>query len=367
MRLSYSAMSLFDSCAMRYQHERVLKLAVEPAPPLIKGILAHEFIRAYLHHLSENHIPEDRGVVPDLVEQLFTTNGRIKTTEFFDDVLATARTFAKGFHFDYESVVELEGEYNRTLLSDVEMIGYVDMIYVDRATNGLVIRDFKSGWAADYTDSMEFQGDIYAWFVKERYPDRQLFTEVHFVRSNTVTPRRKIEAYHLESVERRMRSIWARMQQAYDAKEYPPSPGSHCGWCPIALKCVERLNLTAQREAIKSPQDAPDALGRLIILKAAADHLTRQLKAVVDASGPVQYNGVQIGWKHSQSIGIADVSKFIDTVGLDEALTYLRIDGTAAKKLSDDPRLDGLWATTRSSRKFEVGKVGAAETDAEAV
>lgn len=370
MQVSFSKLQLFDHCPSQFAARYVTKVPEIKSAPLVAGIMAHSVVEIYRNHLQKQQVSQDLDVIPSVVEAAFSHNPEIRSTECYNDVAMVAASFSKSYVHNPEGTLGIEAFLSRTLVEkdeaaefgfdeEVVLIGYADWIVVEDGV--VVLEDLKSGWDSKTSGEHEFQGSIYSWMAEVQYPGRQIGYRVRFARhENLLTDVTVMDVRDFDRLEARCRAILRRMLAAQKSGDFPANPGSWCRYCTIAAKCAERNALVEHNAVVDDLPSAQKALGDRLILEAAFDQRDSALREYVGAAGPVELNGTTAAF--NRKVGgpkISSVTGLIETLGMDEALEYLSVNGnkTKAKKVQNDPRLSDLWVPGDVSTKFEISNV----------
>jgi RecB family exonuclease len=243
----------------------------------------------------------------------------------------------------------------------IPVIGYDDVVYFDRLTNENAVRDLKTKYSATVTPDYEFQGDLSALRWEEQYAEMgPVRSEVDFMRSGTVVPRAWNDARR-EATVARVQAAWHKLEAADYENDWPATPGSHCGFCPVAVACAKRKLAEEAALVVLSPASAEQAVRNKILFTEAASRLANGLKTYVDANGPVTVGRASASYTIKDVDTIKDVPAAIERLSpLERARLgpVLQIKGTkAAQKLIHDPRMADLVSTTTSTRFGIKGNV----------
>lgn len=374
MTLSFGRMNKFESCKALYASQYIDKVPEMPSFPLEAGKRQHAFLDLYLAHLEKNEIRQDRAVVEDFVRQAFVDDPEAMNTDAFRDVMIVARVFAKHYQHNFAETVGREEWMEWILPADeycaepTKIIGRYDRLYVEglgTENELMVVRDYKTGYDATLSTANEFQGELYCRMLHEQFPGRRFTYEVYFTRANRVERRKKgaMTDWDYADIEQRVRTIRARILAAhheithprwdrYGNQEpaFPPTPGWHCSYCPVAVKCAKRNSLVRADAMIDDDASALVALADTIILEAAMKNRRKQLMEYSKRAAPVSLeDGTTAGYSTKSAIVVRDVETFIDEMGVEEATKYLSIDNRKAKKLQDDDRVSHLFVEERKS------------------
>ncbi len=359
-RASYTALDLYDKCPALYQARRIDKLVELQSRPLAVGVASHAVIEDYLQHLAARNIISDKTIVHKLVRDYFSDiNADIVGSQYMDDVSFIVRQVAEQFTYIPDASLEVEGWFEQPLNLDgeqeIQVVGRLDLVYLDEKTDEIVGRDWKTGWATS-PDSYELQMLICGWLLKHRYgEERPLAFEFDFPRMGYVSPRHRFTAFDFIKAEDRMRSIIRRILASEARKEWPESPGDHCAFCPVAVKCATRRGLVDSAQDIADEETAKLAVLDCAVLEAALKRRKEALKRWTNEHGPIEAGGLVAGKVASVSNGVRDVKALIERVGVDDAIPYLNVNNKA-KGIKKDGRLDDLREQIVGSPRFKVGK-----------
>jgi hypothetical protein len=359
--VSQSSLGSFDECAQRWAAERVRKVAVPASPILTEGILAHAVIEEYVNELYQSDLDRaPSSAIDSLVEKVFRENDRALSTECFESVLITARTFAKYFAMVPERVIGVEMELRATFHPDCPpMLSFLDFVTQEQDEKGdfIGITDWKTFYAKTQKPRDKWQLLIYCWQLRNRYPGVRIGVRNHFVRANIFTPWVFPDENELASALMRAKVIYDRQEAAYTAKTWMPNAGDHCEYCPIPDQCELIQGLIVQKHAILTAEDGIARLQEVVVFNAASDKLTASLKTFVNANGPLSLpDGLQASFRTSDgSTTITDIAGAYEVLGA-ELFGLVNIDGKKIKSYLDDARLDGKWSHKPGRTQFKIGK-----------
>jgi hypothetical protein len=335
-----------------------------PSFPLEAGKRCHSFLDLYLAYLEQNEISDDPGVVEQFVREAFVDDPEAVNTETFRDTMIVARIFAKSYRHDWAATIGREEWIRRVLPPDdgsdrpgTEIVGRYDRLYVEGEVGSgselFVVRDYKTGWDAQLSTSNVFQGEVYVWMLSAMYPAMigRLAYEVYFVRHNKIIRSKTLDEYALADIEKRIRIIRARIENAHVERAFPPTPGWHCAYCPISVRCAKRNALVRADAMIDTEESAIVALGDVVVLEAAVENRKKQLREFSKRAAPPHLpDGTVAGYDTKTSIVIRDVEGLIETLGLEKALPYLSINNKTTKRLQNDPTVAPLFIPETKSR-----------------
>ena len=230
--VSQSSLGSFDECAQRWAAERVRKIAVPASPILTEGILAHAVIEEYVNELYQSDLDRaPSSAIDSLVEKVFRENDRALSTECFESVLITARTFAKYFAMVPDRVVGVEMLLEAVFHPDCPpMLSFLDFVTQEQDEKGdfIGITDWKTFYAKTQKPRDKWQLLIYCWQLRNRYPGVRIGVRNHFVRANIFTPWVFPDENELASALMRAKVVYDRQEAAYTAKTWMPNASDHC-------------------------------------------------------------------------------------------------------------------------------------------
>ena len=167
-RISYSQLSMYGDCPLRWKLNYIDKLSVsEPSIHLLFGTAMHEVIQTYLEVMyhdsikNANKLNLEQRLHDKMIEQFKLdkeTYGKEPCTkeelrEFFQDGIDIL-DFVKKRRADYFSkrgykLIGCEVPIEVMLKKDIKMVGYLDIVILDEFHNTLKIYDIKTstqGW-----------------------------------------------------------------------------------------------------------------------------------------------------------------------------------------------------------------------------
>jgi hypothetical protein len=129
-----------------------------------------------------------------------------------------------------------------------------------------------------------------------------------------------------------------------NATSYPPTPGWHCSYCPIAVRCAKRTALVAAEAMIDNDDSATAAVGRVVVLEAALKNQKKQLQEYAKRAAPVSLpDGTTAGYDTKESIVLRNVEGLVETLGIEAAIPYLSVNNRKTKKLQNDAEVAHLF------------------------
>jgi CRISPR/Cas system-associated exonuclease Cas4 (RecB family) len=308
MKTSYSALSLYESCPRRYLLERVEQRAAPESPALLLGSAVHAAIAAYLKHLRDEGLATDitwAAQAMKAAEEALAGNGRILGGDLREEAEEIFRTFVGSHAFDPADIAEVELSEKVDLPDGVQFFGVIDLLEV---RDGLaVVTDWKTDWAVRGQAEVErdFQLRAYAWMVSKLYGYEEVVCRLDFVRH----PGAVREAlFGPEDMARTEERILRTVESLQTDKEWRPSPGSHCSWCPWSEDCPAVSDLPV---SITTSEDAKRIAGEILVLEKQLKDRKEALKAWTAVEGTVTVGGQEFGHHESRSLRVTDIPAFI--------------------------------------------------------
>lgn len=235
---------------------------------------------------------------------------------------------------DARRVVEAEKRFFADLrLKTGEVVpitGQLDLLLTD-PPHGLVIVDYKSGWARPKDPRNEAEAEregggltelgwaqnlIYCFLLFENFPtiDYVIFREVHVMWGKE----RRAKTERWEMNERLRDLLVAKVTQLHlavregpESARWTPSAGVHCALCarPQACPIMDDEDID-----VSTPRGRQLVAQEWIVAGAARSHRTKILHGLIDQHGPVEIPHVEgrkaVGWKYEENgrrMGIMDV------------------------------------------------------------
>lgn len=212
---SYSSISMFESCPLRYYRQRIKKDVTDPGGTAAHyGTAVHEALEARLAKGTElpTHLTKYESLCKSM-ERLVTDIGDMRP-EYQMGLDRMLRPCA----FDS---------------SDVWIRGILDVLIYNGALKPAFVFDWKTGKRRP--DS--FQLKLCAGFVFRHNPDPKLvktgFVWLKDMQIDTNDYTREGETEIWKDILTRIK----RIEQAVDADTYPARPSGLCRWCPARTDC----------------------------------------------------------------------------------------------------------------------------------
>jgi CRISPR/Cas system-associated exonuclease Cas4 (RecB family) len=323
---SYSALKMYEDCPRRYKIERVDKRKGPDSKPLRMGSAVHAAIAAYIRHLQEDNLQTDiTWTDAALVEAdaAMSKEKRILDADEWEEVGNIFQAFVSSHMFDSACIAEVEKK-EEIPLDGLTFYAVIDLLEVEDGQAKLW--DWKSSWKVPSQAEVakDFQLRVYAWAVHKLYDYDTVRCALDFVRHGAV---REI-VIGPEEIAATEKRILEDIEKIRAEKEWAPTPGSHCTYCPWSSEC----------ELADSEDEDPEALaGYILVLEAQLREAQAKLKAYCNEHGPVVVGGELFGYLPPKDGGwqVTDKPAFaaaLDRHGLDP-WDYFNVNSTKLKSI----------------------------------
>jgi putative RecB family exonuclease len=248
--LSYSAISTYQACSLRYYFRYVAQLAEQrTSASLVFGTAIHRALEFYYREILCGNTPPDVAGLLDTYAESWTEHdgppiefGQNDTRESLDGLAQRMLTafLASEFSKPPVRVLGIEEELTGHLLPDVPpLLARIDLLIEQSET--LVLRDFKtarSRWSDEQAEMAASQLLLYQPLVAELVGDRPLRLEFLML---TKTKAPEVLAYPVtfsrQQLQRQVRIV-QHVWQAITRGVFFPSPSPmQCPGCPFQTAC----------------------------------------------------------------------------------------------------------------------------------
>lgn len=354
-RLRQSTLASFDRCALSTSFEQSYEQGWSSFPQA-RGTMFHRVAAEMLKtmfRLEDNTLPvsEAIAILDEQIRQddvdktcpkcgadaawdagekkVVCANGHRTESDFVNlpmselkDLRWTVAKFAKENAFDIANLVDVEQRIDATVRYpdgqgggvDRVLTGQLDALFIvgDQADHAIVL-DWKDTWALPAPTEVGFDGyfqqRFYAWLVFRNYPTVQRVTlrEVYVRYSE----HREADVWRgdIEDVEADLSALAERFDAAFTLRRFPPTPGKHCGFCPLPERCPIFPAVRGEG-AVTDAETAERFARELTVAKAAVKSRDAGLKAWVERNGPVpisDHKGKrQIGFRPAKRVARPD-------------------------------------------------------------
>lgn len=212
MATSFSALKLYNQCALKYRIERIMKMT--PPADAVNATAANR--GSLLHEVLEGYI---LGTVDQLPIELLRFKSELDRLK-----LSSATT--------PELKVAVDADRNPVDFDSPDALfrGVIDVITLEPGRRRAHIRDWKSGKIRVYDDQLRF----YAMLALCAYPDiDRVDTDIGFIDAGKLSKGPVVVRAELEP-------LWQYQLRLLDIiardRVYAPNPSSLCAFCPWQKK-----------------------------------------------------------------------------------------------------------------------------------
>jgi len=323
---SYSALNLFEQCPLRFKIERVEKRKAPDSKPLRVGSAVHAAIAAYIRHLQETGLETDITWSDQAIEAAAAAMAKEKRAldaDEWEEVGQIFQAFTTSHMFNPAQIAEVE-KLEKIPLNGLAFWAVIDLLEVEEGQAKL--RDWKSSWAVPSQAEVErdFQLRVYAWTVHKLYGYDEVRCDLEFIRHGAV----RSVLIGPEEIAKTEERILEDIEKIRAERDWAPTPGSHCTYCPWSSEC----------ELADSEDEDPEALaGHILVLEAQLREAQAKLKEYCNEHGPVTVGGETFGYLPPKDGGytITDKPAFasaLDSHGLDP-WDYFNVNSTKLKSI----------------------------------
>lgn len=235
MRLSYSAMSTFNQCPLKYKWQYIDRIKVPPTQDLFFGSLIHSILEYALKN-SQTIQPIDK-----LIEYYTyrwnpaVFKDEVSAKEYFDSGMEMLKTFHSSYKPGLTTILNIEKFFEIPWQGHV-IVGKIDRI--DRLPTGeLEIIDYKTNKKLPGEDDFKFdlQLPLYHWAAKIIWNDAdKIKLTLYFLRYN-----KKLTPDNLKSLDQLQKYILDTIS-AIQSSRFKAKPSALCGWCEYLSRCPDR-------------------------------------------------------------------------------------------------------------------------------
>lgn len=253
--LSPSSADTYQRCPRRWRFRYVDKLPDPPTEAALSGTFAHRVLELLLQEAPEQRTIDRAKALARQCWPALESDPAYRTLGLDP---AAGRAFRWRAWQAIEGLwlledprqVEVAATEHQVVaqLGGVPFRGIVDRL--DRAVDGLVVTDYKSGRApgARFADERLTQVLLYAAAVEATVGERPVAVRLLYLGQRTVE--RPVADAALAEVTEGLTATWSAVQADVVADRFDPRPGPLCAWCPYADRCPEGLAELRQRDAM---------------------------------------------------------------------------------------------------------------------
>lgn len=262
MRISYSKITTFRQCPLKYKWQYIDYIKVPPTPDLFFGSLIHDVL--------EMALKNDPAVPP--VEKLLEYyeskwdsklfKGDISEKEFREAGIEIIKTFHASHKPGLTTILQTE-KFFEIYWEGNTIVGKIDR--VDKLPTGeLEIIDYKTNKKLPNESDFKFdlQLPLYQWAAETIWNDTdKVKLTLHFLRHNkklspqNIKNRKSLQKYILDTI------------KLIRESDFSPTPSKLCGWCEYLDRCEAGQKILSDSKSngqkLKAnSQFAPDSLFR---------------------------------------------------------------------------------------------------------
>ncbi len=240
--LSPSRAGDFKVCPQLFKFKAIDRIEVPPTVYQARGTTAHLALQWLFDLSAEKRTPE---TLYELFRKAWVELRDEEYPELFDNTaderewgLESLKVLANYFLIEDPTQLEpLDRELDMTEdLGEMTIRGILDRM--EEEPDGLVITDYKTGKAPpeQYAIPAFFALKIYALLIRKRIGRTPVRLKLMYLNGPTVYQIPVTDA-QLDATQRKLEALWAAINRAIVANDFPPRPGKLCGWCSFQDRC----------------------------------------------------------------------------------------------------------------------------------
>jgi len=228
--MSYSRISTFEWCELKYYFSYIMKFPQEYGPPAVLGNIIHKALEVTIEdgeeinavELLQNYkaaIPEydpDGNIPADMIQ-----NGEDMLMDFVNTNTGEMSVYAKELPFSFA-------------LGRARVNGYIDFVDVpEEETKPIHIIDYKTGKRQiSYKETpTNIQLGIYSMFMKYLFPDRDIYSELYYTKNGS-TRGHQFTSEDIAAVEV---ALTEKVEEILNTENFLPTPNEYnCKFCSYA-------------------------------------------------------------------------------------------------------------------------------------
>lgn len=340
---SNSRLELYESCPHFFKLQNLDKVPAEKSPALLLGIAAHEFFASYVKHCVDSGQSSDLAWVEE--------NGPRFVSQAPGEMQPDAEQIIDRFCRSYAVSpagnlgTELEAAFSKTWeptewrdWDRTYMRFKMDRVYMEGEGEDrrIVVEDFKTDRQIDARQKVETSPQLrrYAFAASLLWPDearRGITVRLQYARYGVVREA-IVEPEQFPAIRS---EIERKMEKLNSERDWAPTPGPHCGYCPYTARCPlakAAWGDTALR--IDSADDAASAAERMQFMRSLLKTYEDRLRAYVTGNGDVQMrDGSKLGFVSVKKIAFPDVKQVVDSLlesGVERDITWAALSVSKA-------------------------------------
>ena len=266
VRISYSKMSAYSQCPLKYKYQYMEKLPLRPSPYLDFGSTIHNTLRDYHRDLDPRQAgSEDLLAIYERNWLSAAYKDKEEEEKFREEGRGLLEAYYKQARIDPNEVLYLE-EFFRVKIGDYELVGKIDRI--DKLPDGgWEVIDYKTSRRIKDKSELEsplhptevqetLQLDIYYLACQEKWRKKPKRLSIYYLAAQedgqycprkVSVSRRQGEARRIKALKKSIHNTLEGIQR----EDFPPRRGVLCGWCDFYSRCTA---WEEQREKYQAPK-----------------------------------------------------------------------------------------------------------------
>lgn len=291
MRTSYSALTTFKQCPLKFKFQEVDKISVPKSKEALFGTAIHESLRFMF---TRNPLyPTLDEILSRFREGWLSRASKIEIREdekslYEEDGLSIIKNFYKKNQPWNFSVVDLESRFEFLIEDDGRKENHTIAGIIDRidknAEDEYEIIDYKTSGRLPSQETVDndLQMSLYNLSIIKRWPHlnpKNIKLSLYFLKHNE-----KISTFRSESeADKTKKNILATIRQILEKQkngDFPPTPSALCDWCGYRNICPMWKHEYAKSEIsnTKSQNEINEIINEYIELKKQAFQITKKIK-----------------------------------------------------------------------------------------
>ena len=252
MRLSYSALSAFNQCPLKYKWQYIERIKVPPTPDQFFGILIHEILEEMLK--NDPVVPPVEKILASYKNQWNPRpfKGEISEKEFYDEGIRIIKDFHSSHTPGLTTIYSTE-KFFEIYWEGHKIVGKIDRI--DRLPTGEIeIIDYKTNKKLPHEDDFNYdlQLPLYKWAAKTIWNDSEnVKLTLYFLRHG-----KKISPPTVKSIEE-LQNYFRASVDAIQKSDFSPNTTPLCGWCEYLDRCPNGQEFLSNRTKKKQTELKP--------------------------------------------------------------------------------------------------------------
>lgn len=251
MRTSYSALSTYKSCPLKYKHQEIDKIKVPKSKEAVFGAAMHEALRFCF---QKNPLYPTLAEIINFFKENFSSRAEKTGLEgeerqiYEEEGAEIIEKFYKKNQPWNFNAVDMESRFNFSVRDDVAkeehiIAGIIDRLdKIDDAESGMYeIIDYKTAGRMPSQNSVDndLQMSIYHLGILRRWPflnPKNIKLSLYFLKHNEKISTLR-DALDTEKTEKTLLSLINEILARQEKNDFSPTPSALCGWCGYKQIC----------------------------------------------------------------------------------------------------------------------------------